>query len=195
MGGELDDQAQSHQHAGEVGREPTGVVDDLQDGAVVVRVEARLVVGFARIAQRVVHVDQHLALLAGLGALQQDPAGEVLGNVRPRIHIMLELEKLDAVGLVMPARPQRELIGPLVQGEVLRLLDELGNQPGAERALRRHDLHHGAGHVALVHLGHAGQLLDGRAGADALRRGRGLARRRRRDRSPGNWRRSSSRGP
>ena len=82
---ELNHQTQRHQHAGEIRREPARVVDDLQDRALVVLVEAGLIIRFAGVAQRVVHVDQHFAVFAGVGPLQAHAAGKVLGNVRARI--------------------------------------------------------------------------------------------------------------
>ena len=72
---------------------------------------------------------------------------------------MLKLEELDAVRLVKASLPQRELIGPVVPVEALRLVNELRNQPGAEGALGRFDLDNRARDVPRIHCGDVRQLL------------------------------------
>src|SRR5438093_1160391 len=99
---ELGHQSRAHQYAREIRREPAWVVDDLENRALIVRVEARLIVRFAGVPERIVHVDQHLAVFAGIRTLQAYAAGKVFGDVRARIYVVLEFKEVNVERLVEP---------------------------------------------------------------------------------------------
>src|SRR5881392_3417306 len=78
----LNDHSERDQDARKIGRQPTWIMDDLQDSDlafafVVVLVEPRLIKGFAVVTQRLVHRDFHLPIFAGAGAPNLHAAGEV----------------------------------------------------------------------------------------------------------------------
>ncbi len=71
---ELHDHSRRDQNTGQIWREPAGIFYDLEDGALVVRVKARLIKRPAVVTQWIVHINQHLAALAGVRAVQQQLA-------------------------------------------------------------------------------------------------------------------------
>src|SRR2546425_6150328 len=73
---ELNNQTERNQDARKIRRQPAWIMHYLEHGALVVAVEAGLIVGFARIAQRVVHINVDFAFLARVRPLQQDAAGK-----------------------------------------------------------------------------------------------------------------------
>jgi len=65
------DEAEGHERAGDVGELPAGVADDLEDRGFIVVFEAGLIEGEARVAQRVVHVDETSRSSVPLGVLSR----------------------------------------------------------------------------------------------------------------------------
>src|SRR5690606_6574082 len=75
---ELDAEPEGHHGAGNVGQQPAGVAHDLQDGGAVVVGKAGLVEGQPAVTQRVVQVDEHLAVVLAVGRVDAHAAGEIL---------------------------------------------------------------------------------------------------------------------
>src|SRR5690606_33632092 len=78
---ELDEEAERHDHASDVRKKPAWVADDLEDGGGVVVFETGLVEREARVAQRVVHEDEDLAIVDAIGRDEANAAGEIFGDV------------------------------------------------------------------------------------------------------------------
>src|SRR5512136_2841954 len=74
---EVNQEPHRHQDARDVGQEPAGILHHLQHRQGVPLAEARLVEGLPVVAQRLVHVDEHVALLAARGVGEVHQAGEV----------------------------------------------------------------------------------------------------------------------
>src|SRR2546425_7610596 len=115
MVAELDHQPKSHESAGEVRRQPTWIVHYLKNGhltrePVVFRIEAGLVIRFAVVAKRTIHVDPHLAVFAGLGPLNADDAGKILRNIRALITLVSEGEQLQIKRLVITFEAHRQIV-------------------------------------------------------------------------------------
>ncbi len=117
----LGDQPQCHQAASHVGRDGGGIAHHLQDGALIARFKARLEKCFAVVAERIVHVNQDVAVIAGGGIVQMNPAGEISWNIRAGIQIVIKGQQGDVIRLVIPNRAQRDLPRPSAKRETLRL--------------------------------------------------------------------------
>ena len=102
----------------------------------VIEIKACLIKCFTGIAQWTVHINQHLPVFAGIGPLQDDAAGKVLGHVGSEIDVMPELLKLDAERLVVAAQAHDQFIGAVVPAQLLGP-QQFGNEPSAQRTLRR----------------------------------------------------------
>ena len=201
---ELDHQTQPHHRAADVRRQPARIADHLQHrGRRAARhlrglagVHLVLVISVAAVAQRMVHGNFHLALLAGLRIVQQHAAAKILGNVRARINRVRGLEQRQRKGKTDARRPQREGVWLSVRfnrlrrdelrGDFLRQvrahcrvavahrLDQrrvarpVARDPGAERAGRRGKFQHRRRDVALVHFLHVFRLLEIEVRRDAV---------------------------
>ena len=166
MAEKLDEQSGGDQHAREIRRQPGGIVDHLQHAAVVVGVEARLIEGFARVTQRVVHVNQHFAVFVVFQILQPDAAGEILGDVRAGIFVMPEFDQVQAERQVIPFLAQQQFIGAIVESERLRLVQPAGHEERAEGTLGSGDFDDGRRHVHPVHFRFARLFAPPDAGAE-----------------------------
>src|SRR5436309_5451690 len=91
-GTKLHHQAQTNKHAGEIGCQPAWIVNDLQDGAAIVAIEASLVISLSGIAQGIIHVNIHRTLLAGIRPVQEDTTRKVFWGVGTRINLMRKLQ-------------------------------------------------------------------------------------------------------
>ena len=154
-----------HDDAGDVGRLIARIADHLQDGAAVVRFEAGLVIGIAEVAQRVIHVDQHLAVLVVLRIGEGDLAGEVFRDLGAGIRLVGEVLQRHAVGFVVAGGPELDAPVAAIQFEILgaRPWHRKRARCRVRRRLLRDDFHHGAHHIAVVHLGGAGQWTSPRS--------------------------------
>src|SRR5215471_14946463 len=106
----LNHQAKADQHAGEVRSQPAWIVHNFKQGAVIVRVEVRLIEGLAAIAQRVVHINLHLAIFTGLSILYSHSTCIVLGNRGAGVNLVGEFEKLDAEWFVITPLTQNHFV-------------------------------------------------------------------------------------
>ena len=98
MNAELGDEPHGDERAGEIGQQPAGVANHLQHGDFVVTgFETGLVERQPGVAQRVVHVDLHLAVLAGGGVLDAHAAAEILGDVRAGIFVVAEFDEVERI--------------------------------------------------------------------------------------------------
>ena len=140
MDAELHDQAERDQRARHVRDPPARVAHDLQHrGAVVVGI-ARLVEGAAAEAQRIVHEDPHLAVVAAVVAAQADGAREVPRDVGSRIDVVGELEQGDRERQVVALGAEGEPPGPPLVRERLRLLAASSRRGRCRGALRARQL-------------------------------------------------------
>ena len=92
-----------------------------------------LVKCFAAITQRMIHIDQNIAIHRTLRINQRHAAGKILGNLRAGVSLVRELLQRDAVRFVIARRTQRDLPGPARARKCLRRTECVRNQPGAER--------------------------------------------------------------
>ena len=90
------------------GMSQPGFCDDLQDGQGVALPEARLVERLPVVAERLVHVDEDVAVLAAGRVLQPDEAREVLRDVGARVDVVPEVLERERVGQVLAPLAQRE---------------------------------------------------------------------------------------
>jgi len=129
---ELINESQRDDHAGDVGSLVARIADHLQHGAAVVRFETGLVVSGSLIAQRVVHVDEHLARLVVFRIHEIQLAGEVFRDLCARIRFMGEVQQFEAVGIVVAGGPHLDTPAAAGDLNVLRGGERIGDQPGAQ---------------------------------------------------------------
>src|SRR5690349_13957259 len=108
---EVHEQPERHEGARDVREEPARVRHHLEDGERVALPEARLVEGLAVVAQRLVHVDEHVPLLAAPRVREVHEAREVLRDVGARVDVVAELLERHRVGQVLAPRPHLEHVG------------------------------------------------------------------------------------
>ena len=96
---ELNEEAENDEGARDIRGDPSGVLDDLKDGGAVVVGEAGLVDGASGNAERVIHVDEHGAGVAG-GSAQCEAAGEAARDVSAAVTLMNEFVEGEAEGVV-----------------------------------------------------------------------------------------------
>ena len=89
------------------------VANDLENRAPVVLVKLVLVKRLPGVAQRIVHVNEHLAFFTVIGPIKQHPAGEVFRDVGSGIKVVPELQQLNAVRLVEAPGAKREVESPV----------------------------------------------------------------------------------
>ena len=126
----------------------------------IVPVPVCLVKCLAAITQRIIHKNQDLAVLSTAGILHLNPAGEVLGNIGPRINIMAKLQQSNAERLIKPLQSHDQVVSMIIPGDALRLFDKLRNEPGTQGSpLWRQHFEDGTGNVSMIHVGYVGQAL------------------------------------
>src|SRR3954468_1109745 len=97
---ELHNQAKSNEGAGKIRSQPARIMDHLQNGnfvreLVIIFIEAGLIIRFAVVTKRIVHVDLDFAILPSVRALKADDAGKVLRNVSAAIALVSERFELE----------------------------------------------------------------------------------------------------
>src|SRR5690606_19012720 len=100
---ELNRQAEEDQAGGDVGQPATRVAHDLQHGGFFAAV-ARLVEGETAVPQRVIHVDQCLAILLPRRSIDLHATGEIARDLRARVAVVGEVEVRQREGFVEAAR-------------------------------------------------------------------------------------------
>src|SRR5215469_5432809 len=98
---ELHEQSGCDNNARNVRRDEARVMNDLQNGSLIVLLKPRLVKGFAPIAQRMIHVNQHVAVHFAFGIGQGNETGKVFRNFGAGVTLVRELLQGDAVWLVV----------------------------------------------------------------------------------------------
>ena len=98
---ELNQEAEAHHEAGNVGKNPVGVAHDLQNRSAIIIFKTSLIVSETGVAQRIVHVDEHFPILALIVCGELDAARKVFWNIGTGVFLMREVEQLDGVGLII----------------------------------------------------------------------------------------------
>ena len=75
----LHEQAHGNDHASDIWREETRIVDDLENRGRIVLLKSRLVKSFAAIPQRMIHVNQHVAVHYAFGIDQGNATEKFFG--------------------------------------------------------------------------------------------------------------------
>ncbi len=175
---ELVKQAEEDEEAREIRRAPAWVSDDLQGarshrsaGRDFVAPHLVLVEGKAAVAQRVVHVDVDLALLALLRIGDEHAALEVFRNPlgillrgRAWVDLVRGLEERDGERLIGALPPQRHAKGAPAGGDLL-LIQPRRDEPRSFARARLDELDDRVGHIARIHVGPGRQRDDDGLGA------------------------------
>ncbi len=89
--GKLNEQSGGNDDAGDIRRDEARVMHDFENRGRVVFFKTGLVIGIAAIPQRVIHVDQHVAVFGAFRVDELDVAGEVFGDVGAGVTLVREL--------------------------------------------------------------------------------------------------------
>jgi hypothetical protein len=97
----MDQHTQGNQRAGNIGKRPAGIANDLE-GRHLFRpmIKISLKEGLAAISERFVHANQHFAMLVTFVVVEPNPAGVILRNARTFVAVETELDKVQPKGSV-----------------------------------------------------------------------------------------------
>lgn len=132
---ELVGHTEAHEEDAEVGEKPTGVADDLQDGGGFVGGKGGLVEGESFVAQGVVHVDEGLLFLGGVGMVGDDFTGKVEGDFSAGVFVVGEVEEFDFEGVVVALKTEGDFVFALIGLDGLggkAVVKDVGKEPDSE---------------------------------------------------------------
>src|SRR5205807_4517886 len=105
---ELHEQARRDDDACDVRRDKARVVHNLQNSCGVVLLKAGLIKGVTAITERMIHIDEHVAIHRSFGIDEGDFARKIFRNLSPYVTLMREYLQRDTVGLVITRRAHRD---------------------------------------------------------------------------------------
>src|SRR4029077_18955763 len=105
---ELHEQSGCDNNARSVRRDEARVMNDLQNGSLIVLLKTRLVKGFASITQRMIHVNQHIAVHYAFGIDQGNATGKVFWDFGAGVTLVREFLQGNTVRFVVTHRPERD---------------------------------------------------------------------------------------
>ena len=143
MQGKVKQQPEGDDGAGHIRHQPARVAHHLQNAALVVAIEARLVIRLAPVPQRVVHVDQHFTPFTGVGPIQQYAAGKILRDFCTGIFVVIEFLQVKAERFVMALRSQGDFVGAAAVIESLDASEKGRNQECSDGFLFIGQFHNG----------------------------------------------------
>ena len=108
MRSELHEQSGCDNNARSVRGDEARVMNDLQNGSLIVLLKTRLVKGFAPITQRMIHVNQHVAVHYAFGIDQGNATGKVFRDFGAGVTLVREFLQGNAVRFVVTLGPERD---------------------------------------------------------------------------------------
>src|SRR5438045_3581526 len=105
MDAKLSDETRRHHRARNVREQPARIANHLEDARRVLTVHLILVESESGVAQRVVHVDEHLAIVLAVWSRDADATREVLRDVGAEVNVVLHLEQSERERLVRALEP------------------------------------------------------------------------------------------
>ena len=131
MKSKLDEQTDGNDHTGDIRREKARVVDHLQNRGRIVRLKSGLIKSFAAITQRMIHVNQDIAIHGTFRIDQRHFAREIFRDLRPGVVLVGEFLERDAVWFVVAHDAKRDHPCPTGAGKCLRRAERIRNEPCA----------------------------------------------------------------
>src|SRR5262249_12713771 len=105
---EMHEQSGCDNNARSVRRDEARVMNDLQNGSLIVLLKTRLVKGFAPITQRMIHINQHIAVHCVFGIDEGNATGKVFRDFGAGVTLVREFLQGKVVWFVITHRPERD---------------------------------------------------------------------------------------
>src|SRR4029077_71989 len=117
---ELHEQSGCDNNAGSIRRDEARVMNDLQNGSLIVLLKTSLVKCFAAITQRMIHINEHVAISRSFGVNESNAAWGIFRYFGTCLPLMRKCLQGDTVRLIVACRPHDQLPGSVHPRKCLR---------------------------------------------------------------------------